>query len=122
MQLISGTLLLFGLNLLDAILTLVWVRNGVATETNELMAGLLARGDLAFLTAKIGMGLFTAFVLIKWGRGRRLATFGLSFALLIYIGLMGVHVLTGLSAFGLVSSTFFHDLEQMTTGMFAFFM
>jgi hypothetical protein len=122
MQLISGTLLLFALNLLDGILTLVWVRSGVATETNELMANLLDRGDFVFLAAKIGMGLFTAFVLIKWGHGRRLATYGLSLALLLYIGLMGVHVLTGLAAFGYVSGAFFHDFELLSNALFAFVM
>ena len=66
MQLLHGTLLLFGLNLLDALLTLVWVRSGVATEGNHLMARLLEIGDFTFLGAKIAIGAVTVFVLLKW--------------------------------------------------------
>lgn len=38
MNLFRQSFLLFSLNLLDALLTIVWVRNGVATEANYLMA------------------------------------------------------------------------------------
>lgn len=103
MQLLRGTTLLFGLNLLDALLTLVWVRSGVASEGNQLMARLLEIGDLSFLGAKLAIGTITVIVLLKWGN-RKLAQYGLAVALAVYIGLMGVHIFTGLSAFGLISS------------------
>jgi len=40
--------------------------------------------------------------------------------LAVYIGLMGVHIFTGLTAFGLVSNTTIHDLSNWTGQLFAF--
>ena len=54
--------LLFVLNLVDGLLTIAWVRSGVATEGNGLMAHLLDMGNGPFLLAKIGMGAFAAIV------------------------------------------------------------
>jgi hypothetical protein len=79
MHLFRETFLLFSLNLLDAILTIVWVRNGVAIEGNQLMARLLDSGDLTFLSAKIAIGTIAALVLLRWGN-RRLARYGLTLA------------------------------------------
>lgn len=103
MYLVRETVLLFGLNLLDALLTLIWVRNGVAEEGNRLMAELLNVNDIAFLSAKLAMGLFTAIVLLKWGY-YRIARVGVTIALVLYVGLMGIHLLTGLTAAGMVSN------------------
>lgn len=103
MYLVRETVLLFGLNLLDALLTLIWVRNGVAEEGNRLMAELLNINDIAFLSAKLAMGLFTAIVLLKWGY-YRIAKVGVAIALVLYVGLMGIHLLTGLTAAGIVSN------------------
>jgi hypothetical protein len=99
-------------------LTIVWVRNGVATESNQLMARLLDSGDLAFLSAKIAIGTITALVLLRWGN-RTLARYGLTLALAVYISLMGIHVVTGLTAFGYISQTAFSDLQSLTNGLFA---
>jgi hypothetical protein len=114
MHLFRETFLLFSLNLLDAILTIIWVRNGVATEGNHLMARLLDSGDFTFLAAKIAMGTITALVLLRWGN-RKLAKHGLTVALAVYISLMGIHLVTGLSAFGYVSTTAIHEFY----GLFA---
>lgn len=103
MYLVRETVLLFGLNLLDALLTLIWVRNGVAEEGNRLMAELLNISDVAFLSAKLAMGLLTAIVLLKWGY-YRIAKVGVAIALVLYVGLMGIHLLTGLTAAGIVSN------------------
>ncbi|HCA58021.1 MAG TPA: hypothetical protein DEP46_08580 [Blastocatellia bacterium] len=103
MYLVRETVLLFGLNLLDALLTLIWVRNGVAEEGNRLMAELLNISDVAFLSGKLAMGLFTAIVLLKWGY-YRIAKVGVAIALVLYVGLMGIHLLTGLNAAGIVSN------------------
>ncbi len=111
MQLIAPTVLLFGLNLLDALLTIVWVRSGVATESNQLMASLLDIGNGPFLGVKIAIGAIAAIVLFKWGN-RPLARYGLSVALAVYIGLMGIHLFTGLAAFGYVSNTAIHDFAH----------
>jgi hypothetical protein len=98
MDLLQASFLLFGLNLLDALLTIVWVRNGMATEANVLMASLLDIGDLPFLAVKIAMGGLTVAVIALWGN-RKVARYGLSIALGAYIGLMFIHLATGLSAF-----------------------
>ena len=113
MHLFRETFLLFSLNLLDAILTIVWVRNGVATEGNHLMARLLDSGDFTFLAAKIAIGTITALVLLRWGN-RRLARYGLTVALAVYISLMGIHVMTGLTAFGYISQRTIPDLFALT--------
>lgn len=101
MHLFRETFLLFGLNLLDALLTIVWVRSGVATEGNQLMAGLIERGDVTFLAAKLAIGLVAAVVLLRWS-DLKLARYGVSVALAVYICLMGIHLFTGLSAFGYI--------------------
>jgi hypothetical protein len=110
MPLFHQTFLLFALNFLDAVLTIYWVRNGYATEGNHLMATLLDIGDVPFLLVKIAIGAVTATVLWRW-RKMRLAKYGLAVALVVYIGLMGVHFVTGLSAFGIVSNTFVNDFS-----------
>jgi hypothetical protein len=121
MQVSAQTILLFTLNLLDAVLTIYWVRNGFATEGNRLMAILLDIGDLPFLAAKLAVGAAAALVLWNW-RNLRLARYGLSVVLFLYIGLMGVHLVTGLSAFGLVSDNFVQNLSAWSDSLFAFFI
>jgi hypothetical protein len=121
MHLFRETFLLFSLNLLDAILTIIWVRNGVASEGNQLMARLLDSGDFTFLIAKIAIGTITAIVLLRWGN-RRMARYGLTVALAVYISLMGIHVMTGLTAFGYISQTALHDLTSLTNGLLAILM
>ena len=102
MHLFRETFLLFLLNLLDAILTIIWVRSGVATEGNQIMAHFLDMGDLQFLGIKIAMGTFAAVVLLRWGN-RKLARYGVSVALAVYISVMGIHLMTYLSAVGYLS-------------------
>src|SRR5678816_1640077 len=118
MHLFRETFLLFSLNLLDAILTIVWVRNGVATESNQLMARLLDSGDFTFLAAKIAIGTIAAIVILRWG-DMKLARYGLTLALAVYISLMGIHVVTGLSAFGVISRTGMHELASLANGLLA---
>ncbi len=120
-MLFHKTILLFALNLLDGVLTVVWVRNGIATEGNQLMARLLDFGDLTFLGVKIAIGLTTAVVLLHWGH-LRLARYGLGLALGLYIGLMGIHLFTGLSAFGMVSDSLLRDVSRLSETVFALFI
>lgn len=110
MPLFHQTFLLFALNFLDAVLTIYWVRNGFATEGNQLMATLLDIGNMPFLAVKVAIGTVTAVVLWRW-RKFRLAKYGLAVALAVYISLMGIHFLTGLSALGVVSNTFVNDVS-----------
>lgn len=118
MPLFYQTILLFTLNFLDAVLTIFWVRNGFASEGNKLMATLLDIGDLPFLAVKISVGAVAAIVLWRFGN-RRLAKYGLALALLVYIGLMGIHFLTGLSAFGFLSDTTLNHLTDWSNTFFA---
>lgn len=118
MHLLAPTFLLFALNLLDALLTIVWVRSGVATEGNQLMASLLDIGNAPFLGVKIAIGAFAAVVLYRWG-SRPLARYGLIMVLAIYLGLMGIHLFTGLSAFGYVSNSELRELMQLPDHLFA---
>lgn len=118
---LAPTFLLFALNLLDALLTIVWVRSGVATEGNQLMAALLDIGNGPFLGVKIIIGLLAAFVLYRWG-SKPLARYGLAVALAVYIGLMGIHLFTGLSAFGLVSNATIHNVAEFPSQLIAVFI
>jgi Domain of unknown function (DUF5658) len=116
MGLLKASFLLFALNLLDGLLTIFWVRTGVATEANALMAGLLDIGDAPFLAVKILMGGLTVAVVALWGN-RKVARYGLSLALGAYLGLMVIHGLTGLSAVGygpeMVLQFFYGDLSLL---------
>jgi hypothetical protein len=121
MPLSRQTYLLFALNLVDALLTIYWVRNGFATEGNQLMARLLEIGDVPFLITKIAMGATAAVVLLRGGN-LPLAKYGLAIALAIYISLMGIHLFTGLAVFGYVSNTTIHDVIHAPSEFFAFFL
>ena len=102
MNLLREAVLLFSLNFLDALLTIVWVRNGAAEEANALMAVMLEMGDLPFLFTKLAIGMFAAVVFLIGGQ-TSFARYGISFAIAIYLSLIGIHVITGLAAFGLFS-------------------
>ena len=118
MHLLNQIVLLFGLNLLDALLTIFWVRSGVATESNQLMAELLNVGNFPFLLVKVAIGAVTAIVLFRYANSR-LAKFGLTVSLAVYIGLMGVHFFTGLSAFGYVSDNVLSHFSDLSSQLFA---
>jgi hypothetical protein len=118
MEMSRSTILLFTLNFLDAVLTIYWVRNGFATEGNALMATLLDIGNAPFLAVKIAVGAVTAIVLWRW-RDFRLAKYGAALALTVYIGLMGVHFVTGLAAFGFISEVMVNDFAAWTYRIFA---
>ena len=96
---LSKSLLLFGLNWLDAQLTIVWVRLNVATEGNALMASLLEHSELSFLVFKLAIGGFAAYILYRCSH-LPLARRGLTVALVVYGALMIVHAATGCLALG----------------------
>ncbi|HEV2836421.1 MAG TPA: DUF5658 family protein [Pyrinomonadaceae bacterium] len=96
---LSKCLLLFGLNWLDAQLTLIWVHLNVASEGNAFMAILLSHGDGVFLVFKLAIGAFAAYVLYRCSH-LALARRGLSAVLVVYLGLMIVHAATGCFALG----------------------
>ena len=96
---LSKSCLLFTLNWLDAQLTLLWIKLGVATEGNTRMARILEHGDLTFLAAKLAIGAFAAYILYRCAY-LPLAKRGLNVVLGIYVILMLVHVATGCVAMG----------------------
>ncbi|HYN85170.1 MAG TPA: DUF5658 family protein [Pyrinomonadaceae bacterium] len=96
---LSKSILLFGLNWLDAQLTLVWVRMGVATEGNGLMAWVMQAGDVPFLAVKLAIGALVAYALYRWSH-LRLARYGLHLVLGLYLALMLVHAAAGAVALG----------------------
>ena len=56
------------LNLIDAVLTLVWVRAGLATEANTLMDELVNHHAIAFVAVKLGLVGMGSWLL--WNRRR----------------------------------------------------
>lgn len=117
MKISKRTLLLFILNALDALLTIYWVRNGFATEGNQLMAGLLDMGNAPFLTVKMMVGAVAVIVLSRW-KNLKIAQYGLTVTLAVYLALMGIHFFTGLSAFGFISNNFLSDLSVWSKSLF----
>jgi hypothetical protein len=91
--------LLFALNWLDAQLTILWVRLNVATEANGVMARLLNLGEAPFLSVKIAIGAFAAYVLYRCSH-ISMARRGMKLVLAIYLTLMLAHIVTGFSALG----------------------
>lgn len=99
MSILAKSILLFCLNWLDAQLTVLWVRGGVASEGNGLMARLLEMGDVPFMLVKITIGGLAAYILYRCSR-YKLARRGLSLVLGLYLALMVVHAATGMTALG----------------------
>jgi hypothetical protein len=102
MKLLKPVALLFVLNLIDALVSIGWVRNGLATESNQLMSAFLDAGNIPFLVAKLGMGTLACAVLL-YGADHKLAKVGVSVALTVYVWVMFLHVGTGLAAYGLLT-------------------
>jgi Domain of unknown function (DUF5658) len=99
MGVLTKSLVLFSLNWIDAQLTLIWVRAGIASEGNGLMNELLKIGDAPFLLAKLAVGAFAAYVFYRCAH-LPLARRGLQVALAIYCLVMVAHLATGVSALG----------------------
>lgn len=94
MPVLMKAVLLFGLNLLDALLTLIWIKNNLAEEGNFIMAHVLSLGETPFLLVKIFVGALALLVFYRWAH-LRIAQLGVSVALSVYMLLMGVHLFTG---------------------------
>src|SRR5881394_3940466 len=99
MGVLAKSIVLFSLNWIDAQLTLIWVRAGVASEGNGLMNELLKIGDGPFLFAKLAVGAFAAYVFYRCAH-LTLARRGVQVALGLYCALMVAHAATGFSALG----------------------
>jgi hypothetical protein len=120
MVLAGQAILLFALNATDALLTLYWVRNGMATEGNTLMATLLDMGDLPFLGVKFAVGGVTAFTLWYY-RNFKLAKYGAAVSLAVYTLIMGAHILTGLFAYGYLDNLQLNEIAAFLAPIISFF-
>jgi hypothetical protein len=121
MSALAKSILLFGLNWLDAQLTLFWVRSNVATEGNGLMARLLDLGDAPFILTKLAVGAFAAYILYRCSR-YKLARRGMTVVLGLYLGLMVIHAATGMSALGWQApETLIAYLGDLPNSVLAFF-
>jgi hypothetical protein len=107
------SLLLFLLNWLDAQLTIVWVRAGLATEGNGLMGRLLEAGNMPFLATKLLVGAGVAYVLYRWSH-LPVARGGMRLVLGLYVALMFVHAATGLAACDWPSPTTLAQLAHLS--------
>ena len=96
---LAKSVILFVLNWLDAQLTLFWVHSRLATEGNGLMSELLKAGDAPFLLVKMAIGAFAAYTLYRCSH-LPLARRGMQLVLTVYVALMLVHAVTGMSALG----------------------
>ena len=96
---LAKSIVLFVLNWLDAQLTLFWVHSRLATEGNGLMSELLKAGDAPFLLVKVAIGAFAAYTLYRCSH-LPLARRGMQLVLTVYVALMLVHAVTGMSALG----------------------
>lgn len=97
MAILLKSILLFGLNLLDALLTLVWINNNVAEEGNFVMAHVLSLGEMPFLMVKTLIGTLAVLVFCRWAH-LPVTRFGLSASLIVYVLLMGIHIATAIVA------------------------
>ena len=102
MNLWRSVAILFALNIIDAIVTIMWIRSGVTTEGNYIMASVLDFGEVPFFAVKIGMGIVTCGVLL-YGSEYRLAQVGSRIALAAYSFAIISHILTGFAASGYLS-------------------
>lgn len=86
---VAGAVLV--MNVLDALLTLYWIRIGVATEANPLMAELIHRSELLFIGVKFamvggGIGLLWRY------RTRPMAVVAMFAAFFAYYGIIVFHI------------------------------
>jgi len=96
---LSKALLLFAMNWLDAQLTILWLRLNVASEGNGIMASLLNHSEGSFLLVKLGIGGLSAYILYRFSE-IPVARRGMKVVLVVYLGLMLLHAVTGFSALG----------------------
>jgi hypothetical protein len=122
MHTLLKSLLLFGMNWIDAQLTILWVRMNLATEGNALMARLLNIGEAPFLGVKLAIGAFAAYTLYRCSH-MPLARRGMTLVLGLYMVLMVVHVVTGFTALGWQApetvASYFGGLPHAFVGFFS---
>ena len=83
--------LILGLNLLDAIFTLIWINAGLAREANPLLAEIVRDQPVAFAVVKLGLVAGGSYLLWHY-RFRPLAVIGIFAAFLVYYLLLLYHI------------------------------
>ena len=79
------------LNLLDALFTLLWVRSGLASEANPLIARLVNENAVGFVLVKLGLVGLGSWLL--WNRRQRpVAVIAIVAAFLIYYFVLLYHL------------------------------
>ncbi len=79
------------LNLVDAVLTLIWIQTGLATEANPVMAALVHNSPIAFILAKVALVSLGSGLLWRL-RTRPLAVIGIFAVFLAYYFLILYHL------------------------------
>lgn len=79
------------LNLVDAVLTLLWVHLGIAEEANALWGTMVMSRPMAFVMIKMAVVCAGVFVLVR-RRDRPLARMGLGATSAVYAVLIGWHL------------------------------
>ena len=119
---LSKALLLFAMNWLDAQLTILWLRLHIATEGNDIMAGLLNHSENSFLSVKLAIGALSAYILYRFAE-IPLARRGMKIVLGVYFVLMMLHAITGFSALGWHAPatvlSYFVSLPRAVVGSFS---
>jgi hypothetical protein len=87
--------LLLIFNLLDAILTLRWLRLGIATEGNFLMAWLLESGEVYFFLGKMFLASI-ACLTFYFTKDYSISKYGLRGSFALYSFLMAYHLTIGI--------------------------
>jgi hypothetical protein len=89
-------------------------------EGNLLMATLLDLGDIPFLAVKVAIGVVAAYSFWNWSQFK-LARYGLSAALVAYGAVMGIHILTGLTVVGVISSSLIQNVTAWSKAVLMLF-
>jgi hypothetical protein len=84
-------LALLFMNLLDALLTSVWLSSGIATESNPLMAELIGWGWAPFAAGKVALVSLGAYLLWR-RRSHPLAVVGIFVSFVVYYAVLVQHV------------------------------
>jgi hypothetical protein len=80
-----------GLNLLDAVFTLIWINAGLAREANPLLDEIVQEQPVVFAVVKLGLVAMGSLLLWHY-RIRPLAVIGIFVGFLVYYLLMLYHI------------------------------
>lgn len=79
------------MNLIDAVLTLLWVRTGFATEANPLLSQIVEQHAFLFVMGKLAL-VFLGTGMLWRHRHRPLAVMGIFAAFMVYYAVLVYHL------------------------------